>query len=92
MQFCASQATKIPGAQWQLSRCGDTLEIYEEVVQELFQFTRHVIYLPIHLPAPGQADSEADESEDDDEEGDDGVPKSRLYSSESDGPECSNSG
>jgi hypothetical protein len=48
--------------------------------------------LPIHLPAPGKVDSEADESEDDDEEeGDDGVPSSRVYSSESDGPECSNS-
>jgi hypothetical protein len=46
--------------------------------------------LAIHLPAPGQADSEADESEDD-EEGDDGVPRSRVYSSESDGPECSDS-
>jgi hypothetical protein len=166
------QVAKIPGAQRQLSRCGDTLENDEEVVEELFQFMRHVIYgdnnsssmaearaakwkkmknksfirhppdgdslhqhrlranylaylarhpalkhhpsplghgwdlvdgrcrpvhhtrsaLPIHLPAPGQADSEADESEDDDEEeGDDGVPRSRVYSSESDGPECSDS-
>jgi hypothetical protein len=45
--------------------------------------------LPIHLRAPGQADGEEDESEED--EGDDGVPRSRVYSSESDGPEFSDS-
>ena len=43
--------------------------------------------LPIHLPAPGQAASE----EEDDEEGDDAVRRSRVYSSESDGSEFSDS-
>ena len=31
-------------AKRQLSRCGDSLDIEEEVIEELFQFTRHVIY------------------------------------------------
>ena len=52
----------------------------------------HTIALPIHLHAPGQVDSNKDESEEDDEEeGDYGVPRNRVYSSESDGPEFSDS-
>ena len=31
-------------AQWQLSQCGDSLDLSEEVVEELFKFTRHIIY------------------------------------------------
>ncbi|KAJ3602737.1 hypothetical protein NHX12_030486 [Muraenolepis orangiensis] len=33
-----------PVARRQLSRCGDSLDLEEEVVEELFEFTRHVIY------------------------------------------------
>ena len=33
-----------PVARQQLSRCGDTINLEEEVLQELFHFTRHVIY------------------------------------------------
>ena len=44
MKYVYNQVGKITGAQRQLSRCGDTLEIEEEVVEELFKFTRHVIY------------------------------------------------
>jgi hypothetical protein len=38
------KVAKSPMAQRQLSRCGDDLDIDEEVVEELFQFTRNVIY------------------------------------------------
>ena len=31
-------------AQQQLSRCGDKLDIEDNVVEDLFEFTRHVIY------------------------------------------------
>ena len=33
-----------PVARQQLSQCGDSLDLEEEVLQELFKFTRHVIY------------------------------------------------
>jgi hypothetical protein len=38
------QVAKSQTARQLLSRCGDNIEIEEEVLQELFQFTRHVIY------------------------------------------------
>ncbi|KAG0721311.1 hypothetical protein GWK47_006404 [Chionoecetes opilio] len=38
------QVMKSPVAQRQLSRCGDSLDLDEEVVEDLFEFTRHVIY------------------------------------------------
>ena len=38
------QVAKSPVARQQLSQCGDSLELEEEVLQELFKFTRHVIY------------------------------------------------
>lgn len=38
------QVAKSPVARRQLSRCGDSLDLEEEVVEDLFQFTRHVIY------------------------------------------------
>ena len=31
-------------AQRQLSRCGKSLDLEEETVEQLFEFTRHVIY------------------------------------------------
>ncbi|XP_042559402.1 polyunsaturated fatty acid lipoxygenase ALOX15B-like [Clupea harengus] len=38
------QVANSPVAQQQLSQCGDSLDLEEEVLQELFKFTRHVIY------------------------------------------------
>lgn len=38
------RVAKSPVAQQQLSRCGDSLDLEEEVLEKLFQFTRHVIY------------------------------------------------
>ncbi|KAJ3603232.1 hypothetical protein NHX12_030974 [Muraenolepis orangiensis] len=38
------KVAKSPVARRQLSRCGDSLDLEEEVVEELFEFTRHVIY------------------------------------------------
>ena len=38
------KVAKSPMARRQLSRCGDSLDLEEEVVEELFEFTRHVIY------------------------------------------------
>ena len=38
------RVAKSPVAQQQLSRCGDSIDLEEEVLEELFQFTRHVIY------------------------------------------------
>ena len=38
------KVAKSSGARQQLSRCGDSLHLEEEVVQELFAFTRQVIY------------------------------------------------
>lgn len=35
---------KSPVARWQLSRCGESLDLEEDVLEELFKFTRHVIY------------------------------------------------
>ena len=35
---------KNPVARWQLSRCGESLDLEEGVVDQLFEFTRHVIY------------------------------------------------
>ncbi|KAJ8375166.1 hypothetical protein SKAU_G00057460 [Synaphobranchus kaupii] len=38
------KVAKSPVAQQQLLRCGDSLDPEEEVVEELFEFTQHVIY------------------------------------------------
>ena len=38
------QVAKNPEARWQLSWCGKSLDLEEEVVKQLFEFTRHVIY------------------------------------------------
>ena len=38
------QLAKSPVARRQLSRCGESLDLEEEVVEQLFEFTRHVIY------------------------------------------------
>ncbi len=38
------QVAESPVARRQLSQCGDSLDHEEDVVEELFQFTRHVIY------------------------------------------------
>ncbi|CAL8328789.1 unnamed protein product [Merluccius merluccius] len=38
------KVAKSPMARRQLSRCRDSLDLEEEVVEELFEFTRHVIY------------------------------------------------
>ena len=38
------QGSKSPVARRQLSRCGESIELEEEVVEQLFEFTRHVIY------------------------------------------------
>ena len=38
------QVMNSPVAQRQLSRCGDSLDLDEEVAKDLFKFTRHVIY------------------------------------------------
>ena len=38
------QVTKNRVTRLQLSRCGDSLDIEEEVVEELFEFTLYVIY------------------------------------------------
>ena len=35
---------KSPVARRQLSRCGDSLDLEEEVVEQLFEFTRYIIY------------------------------------------------
>jgi len=43
-QSVYDQVAKSPRARRQLSRCGDTLEIDEEVVEELFKFMQRVIY------------------------------------------------
>ena len=49
------QVAKSPVAQRQLSRCGDTLEIEEEVVEELFKFMQHVIYGDIKSSSMAEA-------------------------------------
>ena len=38
------KVAKSPVARRQLSHCGDTLDLGEKVEEELFKFTRHVIY------------------------------------------------
>ena len=38
------KVAKTPIAQQQLSRCGESLDLQEDVQEELFKFTRHVIY------------------------------------------------
>ena len=38
------RVAKSPVARRQLSQCGDSIDLEEEVLEELFQFTRHVIY------------------------------------------------
>ena len=38
------KVAKIPAAQQQLSQCEDSLDLEEEVIEKLFEFTRHVIY------------------------------------------------
>ncbi|KAJ3583726.1 hypothetical protein NHX12_015651, partial [Muraenolepis orangiensis] len=38
------EVAKSPVARRQLSRCGDSLDLEEEVIEELFEFKRHVIY------------------------------------------------
>ncbi|KAK7068464.1 hypothetical protein SK128_003533 [Halocaridina rubra] len=38
------QVMNSPMVQRQLSRCGDSLDLDEEMVEDLFEFTRHVIY------------------------------------------------
>lgn len=38
------KVTKSPVTRRQLLRCGDSLDLEEEVVEELFEFTLHVIY------------------------------------------------
>ena len=35
---------KSPVAQRQLDRCGDSLDLQEEVLEDMLQFIRHVIY------------------------------------------------
>ena len=37
------RVTKSHVALQQLSRCGDSLDVEEDMLEELFQFTRHVI-------------------------------------------------
>src|SRR4029434_809389 len=43
------QVAKSPVARQQLSQCGDSLDLEEEVLQELFKFTRHVIVGYFHM-------------------------------------------
>ena len=38
------KVAKSAEAREQLSKCGNSLDIEEEVIEELFEFTRHVIY------------------------------------------------
>ena len=38
------QVAKNPVARRQLSGCGESLDLEEEIVEQLFEFTRHVIY------------------------------------------------
>ena len=38
------KVAKSPVAQQQLSQCRESLDLEEKVIEEFFEFTRHVIY------------------------------------------------
>ena len=48
------KVAKSPMARRQLLHCGDSLDLKEEVLEDLFKFTRHVTQRVVLWPRPAQ--------------------------------------